>query len=44
MPKRRDSVTENGNYVDGKRKGLKDGISVKASIKRNFVLKDGNSK
>jgi hypothetical protein len=47
MPKRRNSVTENGNSVDGKRKTerlLKDGISVKATKKRNFFLKDGNSK
>jgi hypothetical protein len=47
MPKRRNSVTENGNSVDGKRKTerlLKDGIYVKATKKRNFFLKDGNSK
>jgi hypothetical protein len=52
--KRRNSVTENGNSVDGKRKTkrrkfrtkrrklLK--ISVKVPKKRNFYLKYGNSK
>jgi hypothetical protein len=40
-------LTDNGDSVDGKRKTerlLKDGISVKTSKKRNFFLKDGNSK
>jgi len=42
MPKKRDSVTENGIYVDGidVERLLKDGIYVKATKKRNFVLKD----
>jgi hypothetical protein len=47
VPKRRNSVTEDGNSVDEKRKTerlLKDGISVNATKKRNFFLKDGNSK
>ena len=42
MPKRRNSVTENGNSVDGKRKTerlLKDGNSVKATKKWNFFFK-----
>ena len=54
VPKRRNSVTENGNPVDGKRKTkrrkfrtkrrklLK--ISVKVPKKRNFFLKHGHLK